>query len=155
MDTISAPTAGLCEQFDSETLALLDAVDDGIELPEFGDVDLDVVFGTPLELHERWLTRQELEREEAATRAKGGKRDARHASAMEWAARKDAARDIVAADPSINERVRERLLEALEPSIAIWIREELMGAARSVSAQLLRPISYVAPAADAPVPLAA
>lgn len=154
MNTISASAAGLSEHFDSETFALLEAVEEGLELPEFGDVDLDVVFGTPLELHERWLTRQELERVEAADQAKGRKREARHASAMEWAARKDAARDIVAADPSITERVRERLLEALEPSIAGWIREELMGAARSVGAQLLRPRPSAASATEL-LPIAA
>ncbi|MFF3062088.1 hypothetical protein [Streptomyces sp. NPDC057909] len=38
--------------------------------------------------------------------------------AAEIEARQDAAEDIVATDPSITERVRERLLEALEPSIA-------------------------------------
>ncbi|MGW7821887.1 hypothetical protein ACWGLF_28055 [Streptomyces puniciscabiei] len=154
MSTISAPTVGLSEQFDTETLALLEAVEDGIDLLEFGDVDLDIVFGTPLELHERWLTPQELERAEAADQAKGRKREAQHVSAMEWAARKDAARDIVAADPSITERVRERLLEALEPSIAAWIREELMGAARSVGAQLLRPLPSAAPATEL-LPIAA
>ncbi|WP_051821584.1 hypothetical protein [Streptomyces sp. NRRL F-5065] len=71
------------------------------------------------------------------------------------AARRDAARDILAADPSIIARVRERLLEALEPSIAVWIREELMDAARSVGAQMLRPIPTTAAPASAPAPLAA
>lgn len=139
MSTISAPAAGLTE-FDSETLALLDAIE--VELPEFGDgVDLDVVFGTPLEMFE-FLTPAELARWDAASSLKGRKERtaAQEKVAAESAARRAAAEDIVATDPSITERVRERLLEALEPSIAAWIREELMGAARSVGTQLLRPL---------------
>ncbi|MGW2426625.1 hypothetical protein ACWC0C_47060 [Streptomyces sp. NPDC001709] len=136
------------ERFDSETLGLLDELD--VELPEFGDVDLDVVFGTPLEMYES-VTPGELARFDAAAGARGGRTKAQDEVGFEFAARRDAARDIVAADASITERVRERLLEALEPTIAGWIREELMGAARSVGTQMLRPI----PTAAAPVPLAA
>ncbi|MFH7340633.1 hypothetical protein [Streptomyces sp. KHY 26] len=136
------------EHFDSETLALLDELD--VELPELGGVDLDVVFGTPLEMYE-FVTPGELARFDAAAGARGGRTKAQDEVGLEFAARRDAARDIVAAYPSITERVRERLLEALEPSIAVWIREELMGAARSVGAQMLRPI----PTAPVSVPLAA
>ncbi|MGX9923536.1 hypothetical protein ACWIG4_27220 [Streptomyces sp. NPDC002248] len=49
MNTTSRPAAGLAtENFDSETFALLEAVK--MPLPEFGDLDLDVAFGTPLEM---------------------------------------------------------------------------------------------------------
>lgn len=58
--------------------------------------------------------------------------------AAEIEGRQDAAGDIAATDPSMTERVRERLLEALQPSIAEWIREELIGPALSVGAQMLR-----------------
>lgn len=153
MNTTTRPTAGLAtENFDAETQELLDELD--VELPEFGGVDLDVVFGTPLEMYE-FVTPGELARYDAAASARGGRTKAQDEVGSEFAARRDAARDIVAADPSITERVRERLLEALEPSIAVWIREELMGAARSVGAQMLRPIPTAAAPASAPVPLAA
>ncbi|MEU8550516.1 hypothetical protein AB0C81_26645 [Streptomyces roseoverticillatus] len=152
MTTTSVPVNGFSENFDAETLALLDAIE--VALPEFGDVDLDVVFGTPLEMHE-FVTPGELARFEAAAGPRGGRTKARDEIAAEFAARKAAAQDIVAADPSITERVRERLLEALEPSIAEWIREELRGAALSVGTQLLRPLPAVsAPAAEL-LPLAA
>ncbi|WP_329167320.1 hypothetical protein OHB49_44510 (plasmid) [Streptomyces sp. NBC_01717] len=71
--------------------------------------------------------------------ATGSGTKARDEVVAELWARQDADEDIVATDPSITERVRERLLEALKPSIAEWIREELMGAAHSVGAQMLRP----------------
>ncbi|MGW3954059.1 hypothetical protein ACWEKM_24770 [Streptomyces sp. NPDC004752] len=153
MNAISRPAASLAtERFDSETLALLDELD--VELPEFGGVDLDVVFGTPLEMYE-FVTSGELARFDAAAGPRGGRTKAQDEVGFEFAARRDAARDIVVADPSIAERVRERLLEALEPSIAAWIREELMGAARSVGAQMLRPIPTAAAPVSASAPLAA
>lgn len=144
--------AGLSEQLDGETLALLEAVE--VPLPDFANLDLDVAFGTPLEMYE-FVTPVELARFDAAAGPRGGRTKAQDEVGSEFAARRDAARDIVAADPSITERVRERLLEALEPSIAVWIREELMGAARSVGAQMLRPIPSAAAPASAQVPLAA
>lgn len=147
MSTISAPAAGITE-FDSETLSLLDAIE--VPLPEFGDLDLDVVFGTPLEMYE-FLTADELARYEAAAGPRGGHTKAQEEILSEFAARQHAARDIVEADPTIIERVRERLLEALEPSIAEWIREELMAAARSVGTQLLRPLPSTAPTLSLPV----
>ncbi|WP_432171182.1 hypothetical protein [Streptomyces sp. 1222.5] len=149
MNVIRRPAT---ERFDSETLGLLDELD--VELPEFGDVDLDVVFGTPLEMYE-FVTPGELARFDAAAGARDGRTKAQDEVGFEFAARRDAARDIVAADASITERVRERLLEALEPAIAGWIREELMGAARSVGAQMLRPLSADTAPVSAPVPLAA
>ncbi|MGK5545699.1 hypothetical protein ACSNOH_13345 [Streptomyces sp. URMC 127] len=137
MTTTSVPVNGFSENFDAETLALLDAVE--VALPEFGDVGLDVVFGTPLEMHEL-VTPGELARFEAAAGPRGGSTKAQDDVVAEFAARKAAAQDIIAADPSITERVRERLLEALEPSIAEW---------------LLRPLPAVyAPAAEV-LPLAA
>ncbi|MEV7980852.1 hypothetical protein ACFY6U_50600 [Streptomyces sp. NPDC013157] len=152
MNPISTPDASFLEEFDSETAALLEAIE--VDLPEFGNVDLDVVFGTPLEMYE-FVTPGELARFDAEAGLRGGRTKAQDEVGFEFAARRDAARDIVAADPSITERVRERLLEALEPSIAVWIREELMGAARSVGAQMLRPIPTADARVSAPVPLAA
>lgn len=47
MNLVSRPTAGIAsEDFDTETQELLDALT--VELPDFGDVDADVAFGTPL-----------------------------------------------------------------------------------------------------------
>lgn len=152
MNVIRRPAASLAaEYFDSETLQLLDAID--VELPDFGDIDMDVVFGTPLEMHE-YFTLGELARLEA-TGCPAGSTKARDEVEAELAARQDAAQDIVATDPSITERVRERLLEALEPSIAEWIREELMGAALSVGAQMLRPIPTAFALAAERLPLVA
>jgi hypothetical protein len=51
MNVTRRPAASLViEFFDRETVALLDAIE--VELPDFGDVDRDVAFGTPLEMHE-------------------------------------------------------------------------------------------------------
>ncbi|MGY1583843.1 hypothetical protein [Streptomyces sp. MN13] len=56
------------------------------------------------------------------------------------------ARDIVQVGPPITERVRERLLEALERSITAWTWEEFMRVAWSVGAQMLRPLQSIASA---------
>ncbi|MFC8263760.1 hypothetical protein ACFUNF_40725 [Streptomyces sp. NPDC057291] len=149
MNVTRRPDASLvAEHFDAETLQVLDAID--VELPHFGDIDLDVVFGTPLEMYERF-TPGEL----ARLGATGSRTKARDEVVAQLWARQDAAENSVATDPSITERVRERLLEALEPSIAEWIREELMGAALSVGAQMLRPIPAAFALAAEPLPLAA
>ncbi|MFI5635170.1 hypothetical protein ACIA8E_38675 [Streptomyces sp. NPDC051664] len=149
MDVTRRPAASLAtEYFDTETQELLDAIE--VDLPEFAGLDLDVVFGTPLEMYER-LTPGELARLEAT----GASSKVWDEVAAEIEARQDAAEDIVATDPSITERVRERLLEALEPSIAEWIREELMGAALFVGAQMLRPIPDTFALTAEPLPLAA
>ncbi len=153
MNVISRPAASLVtEYFDTETLSLLDDLD--VEIPEFTGLDLDVAFGTPLEMYE-FVTRGELVRFDAAAGPRGGRTKAQDEVIAEYGARREAARDILAADPSIIARVRERLLEALEPSIAVWIREGLMDAARSVGAQMLRPIPTTAAPVSAPAPLAA
>ncbi|WP_326793981.1 hypothetical protein OHA79_52135 (plasmid) [Streptomyces sp. NBC_00841] len=145
MNVTRRPAVSLAtEHFDTETQELLDAID--VELPDFGDIDMDVAFGTPLEMYE-CLTPGELARLEAT----GASTKVWDEVVAEIGARQDAAEDIGATDPSITERVRERLLEALEPSIAEWIREELMGAALSVGAQMVRPI----PAVSGLLPLAA
>ncbi|MFI1510211.1 hypothetical protein [Streptomyces sp. NPDC020597] len=116
MNTISASAADLSEHFDSETFELLEAVVDGIEIPEF-EVDLDIAFGTPLEMYE-FVTPGELARFDAAAGPRGGRTKAQDEVGFEFAARRDAARDIVAADPSITELVRERLVDALIPHAA-------------------------------------
>ncbi|MFG2629966.1 hypothetical protein [Streptomyces sp. NPDC048473] len=103
------------ELFDAETLALLDELD--IPLSADFDVDLDVAFGTPLEMYEL-VTAGELARWDAASTVKKGKTKARDDVIAESGARRDAARDILAADPSITARVRERLVDVLIPHAA-------------------------------------
>ncbi|MCH0560377.1 MULTISPECIES: hypothetical protein [unclassified Streptomyces] len=116
MNTISRPTAGLAtENFDAETLALLEAVE--VPLPAFTDLDLDVAFGTPLEMHE-FVTPCELARWDAASSLKKGRKAAQAQVAHDFAARRAAAEDILATDPSITELVRERLVDALIPHAA-------------------------------------
>ncbi|WP_331725528.1 hypothetical protein OG596_38335 (plasmid) [Streptomyces sp. NBC_01102] len=103
------------EVFDAETLALLDELDVPLptELADF-DVDLDVAFGTPLEMYEL-VTAGELARWDAASTAKKSKTKARDEVIAEYGARREAARDILAADPAITARVRERLVDVLIP----------------------------------------
>ncbi|MEU1077982.1 MULTISPECIES: hypothetical protein [unclassified Streptomyces] len=126
MNTTSRPAASLAtENFDAETLALLEAVE--VPLPDFGDLDLDVAFGTPLEMfeagplpHER-LDGLDITAAVAAIEAREN--------------RMLAARDILAADPTATELVRERLVDVLLP----------------YAAQL----RITRPAAAAPLPIAA
>ncbi|NEA46846.1 hypothetical protein [Streptomyces sp. SID10815] len=109
MNATSRPTAGLAtEDFDAETLALLKAVE--VPLPEFGDLDLDVAFGIPLEMfeagplpHER-LDGLDITAAVAAIEAREN--------------RMLAARDIVATNPTAIELVRERLVDVLLPYAA-------------------------------------
>ncbi|MCL7496051.1 hypothetical protein M8I34_32300 [Streptomyces sp. MCA2] len=132
MNLTRRPAASLAtEVFDAETLALLDAIE--MELPEFGYIDLDIAFGTPLEMY-GLVTTDELARWDAAAAVTKGKTKARNEVIAESEARRDAARDIVAADPSITARVRERLVDVLLP----------------YAAQL-----RIAPPATEPLPLAA
>ncbi|MEU7384154.1 MULTISPECIES: hypothetical protein [unclassified Streptomyces] len=109
MNVTRCPAASLVtEYFDSETHALLDELD--VELPGFGDIDLDVAFGTPLEMYEAG----ELDHERWAGVDMAVTLDALYARY----ARMDAARDIVRADPAITARVRERLVDVLLPYAA-------------------------------------
>ncbi|MFF7780409.1 hypothetical protein ACFZCG_39100 [Streptomyces tanashiensis] len=107
--------------FDAETLALLDELD--VPLPtEFDDLntDLDVAWGTPLEMYEPAGSVREMRRYAAAVLAASP--DRRHELALEYgaeiAARVDAGRDILATDPTITARVRERLVDVLLPHAA-------------------------------------
>ncbi|WP_331737942.1 hypothetical protein OG440_41415 (plasmid) [Streptomyces sp. NBC_00637] len=126
MNTTSRPAASLAtETFDAETLALLEAVE--VPLPDFADLDLDVAFGTPLEMfeagplpHER-LDGLDITAAVAAIEAREN--------------RMLAARDILATDPTATELVRERLVDVLLP----------------YAAQL----RITRPAAAAPLPIAA
>ncbi|MFI8504537.1 hypothetical protein ACIGFK_39440 [Streptomyces sp. NPDC085524] len=126
MNSTSRPAASLAtETFDAETLALLKAVE--VPLPDFADLDLDVAFGTPLELfeagplpHER-LDGLDITAAVAAIEAREN--------------RMLAARDILATDPTATELVRERLVDVLLP----------------YAAQL----RITRPAAAAPLPIAA
>ncbi|MDV9189777.1 hypothetical protein R6L23_16400 [Streptomyces sp. SR27] len=90
------------EIFDGETLALLKAVE--VPLPDFA-IDLDIAFGTPLEMYEPFATPRE--RAAALTCPDEVLGD--------FFARRHAARDILASDPSITALVRERLVDVLLP----------------------------------------
>ncbi|MFJ4917640.1 hypothetical protein [Streptomyces sp. NPDC088726] len=104
MNVTRRPAASLAtEYFDTETQELLDAID--VALPDFGDIDLDIAFGTPLELHEPFAT----SREKGLTGQE---------LLEQFFARRYAARDIVADDPTATELVRERLVDVLLPYAA-------------------------------------
>ncbi|WP_331718944.1 hypothetical protein OHU23_40825 (plasmid) [Streptomyces virginiae] len=103
------------EYFDEETQQLLEAV--AVDLPEFSDIDADVAFGTPLEMYDL-VTADELARWDAASAVKKGKTQARDEIVADSGARREAARDILAADPSIPAFVRERLVDVLLPYAA-------------------------------------
>ncbi|MFF0087390.1 hypothetical protein ACFYR1_48280 [Streptomyces canus] len=96
------------EDFDVETQELLDAIE--VELPDFGDVDLDVAFGTPLAMYEVGLLPHErLEGLDLETAIEAI--EARENRML-------AARDIAADDPGIARFVRERLVDVLLPYAA-------------------------------------
>ncbi|MDW4917371.1 hypothetical protein [Streptomyces californicus] len=119
MNTTSRPTASLAtENFNDETLALLEAIE--VELPEFGDLDLDVAFGTPLEMFEPAGTQREMRRYAAEILA--APVDQRYALSLvhgaEITARIDVARDIVVGDLTTMKLVRERLVDFLLPYAA-------------------------------------
>ncbi|RPK78172.1 MULTISPECIES: hypothetical protein [Streptomyces] len=106
MNTTSRPAASLTtETFDAETLALLEAVE--VPLPDFADLDLDVAFGTPLEMYEAGPLPHE--------RLDGLDITAAIAAIEARENRMLAARDIVAVDPTTTELVRERLVDVLLP----------------------------------------
>ncbi|MEU0119086.1 hypothetical protein ABZ137_36765 [Streptomyces bobili] len=108
MNVTRRPAASLAtESFDRETIALLDAME--VELPEFGDIDLDVAFGTPLDLYEAdTLAHEQLDGLDiyAAIEAIEAREN-----------RLAAARDIVT-DPAVTALVRERLVDLLLPYAA-------------------------------------
>ncbi|MDP9607796.1 hypothetical protein [Streptomyces demainii] len=109
MNVIPRLAASLAtEHFDTETLALLEAIE--VPLPEFTGLDLDVAFGTPLEMyaagtlpHER-LDGLDIKAAIEAIEAREN--------------RMLAARDIAATDPTATELVRERLVDVLLPYAA-------------------------------------
>ncbi|WP_234339839.1 MULTISPECIES: hypothetical protein [Streptomyces] len=104
------------EDFDAETLALQEAVE--VQLPEFTDLDLDAAFGTPLD--EPASTRRKMRAYVAAVvaAAPSQSHELSLSHSAEIQARVDAARDIVADDPTISARVREYLVDALLPYAA-------------------------------------
>lgn len=119
--TLTSRRSSTGEVVDAETLALLDELD--VPLPvDFNDVevDLDVAFGTPLEMYEPAGTAREMRRYAAAVLAVPP--DRRYGLAVaygaEIAARVDAARAILATDLAITARVRERLVDVLLPHAA-------------------------------------
>ncbi|MCX4598343.1 hypothetical protein OG819_55390 [Streptomyces sp. NBC_01549] len=108
MNVIRRPTVGLAtEFFDKETLALLHAME--VELPEFAGLDLDVAFGTPLEMYAAGpLLHEQLDGLDI------------HAAIEAIEARENrmlAARDI-AAGPVATELLRERLVDVVLPYAA-------------------------------------
>ncbi|MFJ4343137.1 hypothetical protein [Streptomyces sp. NPDC088915] len=106
MNVIRRPAAGfVTEVFDAETIALLGAVEVPLSCLSDFDVDLDVAFGTPLEMHEPFAT----PREKAAGLTRPDE------VLADFFARRHAARDILAGDPSITVLVRERLADVLLP----------------------------------------
>ncbi|MFD5065268.1 hypothetical protein [Streptomyces sp. NPDC058394] len=106
MNVTRRPAASLAtEHFDTETQELLDAID--VELPDFGGIDLDVAFGTPLAMYEAGLLPHErLEGLDLAAAIDAI--EARENRVL-------AARDIAADDPTIALQVRERLVDVLLP----------------------------------------
>ncbi|CAL9637093.1 hypothetical protein SUDANB120_06235 (plasmid) [Streptomyces sp. enrichment culture] len=110
--TLTSHRPSIGEVFDAETLALLEELD--VPLSADFDVDLDMAFGTPLEMYEL-TTADELARWDAANAVKKGKTEARAEFLAEYGARHDAKRHILAADLSITELVRERLVDVLLP----------------------------------------
>lgn len=109
MNVIRHPADSLTtEHFDIETLALLKEVE--VELPDFGNVDLDVAFGTPLEMYEAGPLSHE--------RLDGLDITAALAAIEARENRMLAARDIAATDPTIAAQVRERLVDVLLPYAA-------------------------------------
>ncbi|MEU9108907.1 hypothetical protein AB0D54_32195 [Streptomyces xanthophaeus] len=109
MNITHRPAAGLAtEHFDAETLALLEAVE--VPLPAFAGLDLDVAFGTPLEMYEAGpLPHEQLD---------GLDITAAIAAIEARENRMLAARDIAATDPTATGLVRERLVDVLLPYAA-------------------------------------
>jgi hypothetical protein len=123
MNVVSRPAAVslATEHFDTETLALLEAIE--VPLPEFTGLDLDIAFGTPLEMYEAGaLPHEQLDGLDiyAAIEAIDAREN-----------RLAAARDI-AADPAITALVRERLVDVLLP-YAAQLRIQPSAAARFLS----------------------
>ncbi|WP_331762266.1 hypothetical protein OG524_36505 (plasmid) [Streptomyces sp. NBC_01520] len=109
MNVTRRPAASLAtEYFDTETQELLDAID--VELPDFGDIDMDIAFGTPLEMYEAGPVAHE--------RLAGLDITAAIAAIEARENRMLAARDIAADDPTIAQQVRERLVDVLLPYAA-------------------------------------
>lgn len=106
MNVTRRPAASLAtEIFDAETLALLEAVE--VPLPPFTGLDVDIAFGTPLELHAAGPLPHE--------RLDGLDITAAVAAIEARENRMLAARDIAATDPTATELVRERLVDVLLP----------------------------------------
>lgn len=96
------------ECFDLETQRLLEDV--AVDLPEFGNIELDVAFGTPLEMYEAGPLPHE--------RLDGLDITAAVAAIEARENRMLAAHDIAATDPTVTELVRERLVDVLIPYAA-------------------------------------
>ncbi|WP_030997756.1 hypothetical protein [Streptomyces sp. NRRL F-5630] len=103
-------------ELDAETLALLDQIDIPLAAAAAPasavEADLDAMFGTPLALHEVCA----LPAEAALLSPTDPSPNAN--TAGDFLARRQAALDIVADDPHLTARVRERLVDILIP--AAW-----------------------------------
>ncbi|MFH8939547.1 hypothetical protein [Streptomyces griseosporeus] len=97
----------VCEVFDAEIIALLDALE--VELPAFGNVDLDFAFGTPLEMYEAGV----LPHEQLDGLGVYSAIEAVEARESRLAAARD-----IAADPAVTALVRERLVDVLVPYVS-------------------------------------
>ncbi|WP_322872222.1 hypothetical protein [Streptomyces goshikiensis] len=126
MNVTRRPAASFAtETFDAETLALLEAVE--VPLPAFAGLDLDIAFGTPLEMYAAGpLPHERLDGLDIA---------AAIAAIEARESRMLAACDIAVTDPTVTDLVREHLVDVLLPCAA--------------------QLRIARPAAAAPLPLAA
>ncbi|MGW3491334.1 hypothetical protein [Streptomyces sp. NPDC001054] len=109
------PATDPLDELDTETRALLDALDVPLAAAAAPasavECDLDVAFGTPLALHEVWA----LPAEAALLSPTDPSLNA-NTVVGDFLARRQAALDIVADDPHLTARVRERLVDVLLPA---------------------------------------
>ncbi|ASY37049.1 MULTISPECIES: hypothetical protein [unclassified Streptomyces] len=102
------PVTDFALEFDAETLALLDQLDIPLAAAAAPasavECDLDAMFGTPLALHEVWA----LPAEAALLSPTVPSLNA-NTVVGDFLARRQAALDIVADDPHLTARIRERL----------------------------------------------
>ncbi|MFD4756363.1 hypothetical protein [Streptomyces sp. NPDC058426] len=108
------PATDPLDELDTETRALLDALDVPLAAAAAPasavEADLDAMFGTPLALHEVWA----LPAEAALLSPTDPSLNAN--TVGDFLARRQAAVDIVADDPHLTARVRERLVDILLPA---------------------------------------
>ncbi|MEU8837358.1 hypothetical protein [Streptomyces sp900116325] len=137
--TIRLAASLAIERSDAETLALLEAVE--VPLPDFTGIDLDVAFGTPLEMcaadplpHEQ-LDGLDITAAIAAIEAREN--------------RTLAASDIAATEPTATKLVRERLVDMLLPHARqLRIAPQVAGAPVPLAARRPSPAGSSDPASS-------